>query len=104
MAGIVDIMIFENGSGGDLNLKNDDIETISGLMNQVYLALFGGNLEQNTSDDLSELEERNDWWGNSLLKKENQFNSNFERTLRTIPLNSSGLIKIENAAKEDLKY
>ena len=104
MAGIVDITIFENGSGGDLNLKNEDIETISGLTNQVYIAFFGGNIEQNTSDDLAELEQRKDWWGNFLLKKENQFNSNFERTLKTIPLNSSGLIKIENAAKEDLKF
>ena len=97
-------MIFENGSGGDFNLKNEDIETISGLTNQVYLALFAGNIEENTSDDLDELEQRNDWWGNFLLVKENQFNSNFERTLRTIALNSSGLIQIENAAKEDLKY
>ncbi len=104
MAGIVDIMIFENGSGGDFNLKNEDIETISGLTNQVYLAFFGGNEEQNTSDDLDELEQRHDWWGNFLLQKENQFNSDFERALKTIPLNSSGLIKIENAAKEDLKF
>ena len=100
----IDIGIYENGSGGDLNLKNDDIETISGLTNQVYLALFGGNIEENTSNDLVELEQRSDWWANSLLKAENQFNSNFERALRENPLNSGGLIALENAAKEDLKY
>ncbi|MCJ7802755.1 MAG: hypothetical protein MUP82_10410 [Candidatus Marinimicrobia bacterium] len=104
MAEIADIAIYENGSGGDWILKNDDIDNISGLTNQVYLAFFGGNIEQNTSDNLAELEQRNDWWGNFLLKANNQFNSNFERALRTIALNSAGLIAIENAAKEDLKF
>ena len=74
------------------------------MTNQVYLALFGGNIEQDTSDDLVELDERSDWWGNFFLKSENQFNSTFERTLKTIALNSSGLSKLENAAKEDLAF
>ena len=101
---IADIGIYENGSGGDLNLKNEDIEAISGLTNQAYLALFGGNKEQNTTENLDELEQRKDWWGNFYLKAESQFNSNFQRALRTIALNSGGLIKLEDAAKEDLKY
>jgi phage gp46-like protein len=101
---IADVAIYEAGSGGEWILKNDDIDTISGLTNQVYLALFGGNIEQDTSDDLLDLDQRNDWWGNFLLKEENQFNSTFERTLKTIALNSSGLSKLENAAKEDLQF
>jgi len=100
----IDVMIYESGSGGDLNLKNEDIEKISGLTNQVYLALFGGNIEQNTSDDLAELDERNDWWGNSLLQSEQQFNSFFERALNMIALTSGGISLLENAAKKDLKY
>lgn len=101
---IADLMIYENGSGGELNLLNEDLETIQGLTNQVYLALFGGNIEQDTSDDLNELDQRLDWWGNSLLVKENQFNSIFERTLKTTVLNSASIISLENAAKEDLKF
>lgn len=101
---ITDVSIYEAGSGGEWILKNDDIDAISGLTNQVYLALFGGNIEQDTSDDLVELDERSDWWGNFFLKSENQFNSTFERTLKTIALNSSGLSKLENAAKEDLAF
>lgn len=101
---VIDLMIYESGSGGDLNLKNDDLETVSGLTNQVYLALFGGNIEENTSDDLEDLDERNDWWGNYLLNEELQFNSSFERTLTTVTLNSGGISKLINAAKKDLKY
>jgi hypothetical protein len=40
---IADITIFESGDGGDLALINDDLATIEGLTNQVYLAWFGGN-------------------------------------------------------------
>ena len=100
----IDLMIYESGSGGDLNLKNEDIETVKGLVTQVYLALFGGNIEENTSDSLEDLEQRNDWWGNDLLPVDNQFNSNFERALTSVALNSNGITILENAAKKDLKY
>ncbi len=101
---IFDIMIFESGDGGDLNLKNEDIETISGLTNQVYLALFGGNKEESTSDDLDLLDKRSDWVGNFLLPVEQQFNSTFEKTINEITLTSAGIQTLVNAAKTDLEY
>jgi phage gp46-like protein len=100
---ILDLTIFESGDGGDLDLLNDDLNTIEGLTNQVYLALFGGN-RQSTDDSLSELDKRGDWWGNEYLEKENQFNSIFEQKLKQVALSSSGLQELENAAKEDLKF
>jgi len=103
-ADIIDIMIYESGSGGDLRIENDDIISISGLTNQVYLALFGGNIEQSTSDDLSELDQRLDWFGNELLDEEFQFNSLFEKRLTEVALNSAGISLLEDAALEDLKY
>ena len=101
---IADIAIYESGSGGEWNLVSDDLETISGLTNQVYLALFGGNIEQSTSEDLDQLDQRADWWGNSLLNIEQQFNSSFERLINEIALTGEGLSKLEDAAKDDLKY
>ena len=101
---IVDIMMFESGSGGDLSLQNDDIQTISGLSNQVYLALFGGNLQESTDENLAVLDERQDWWGNGLLPTEQQFNSIFEKTIRETTLTSGGIQTLINAAKEDLNY
>ena len=101
-ASIADLLIYESGDGGEFSLKNDDLETVSSITNQVYLAFFGGNLEQDTSDIIEDGEERSDWWGNELL--DIPFNSKLERTLNNVALNSSGLRQIENAAKEDLKY
>lgn len=82
------------GNGGDLQLLGNDLALVYGMENQVYLALFGGNVEGN-------------WWGNSLLMPNDtakQFNSNTERTLNTVALNSSGIAKIQAAVESDLKY
>lgn len=104
MKKILDIEIYETGDGGDLHLENGDFHTINGLSNQVYLALFGGNTEESTSEELDDAEDRKDWWGNEYLDEENQFNSSFERTLMNVALTSAGISKLENAAKEDLEY
>lgn len=100
----IDLTFYSNFDGGDLSLGNDDLNTIEGLSNQVYLALVGGNIEQSTDPELSELEQRFDWWGNSLLQESNQFNSEFERIVNSVALNSEGLIAVETAVKKDLEY
>lgn len=101
---ILDLAVHETGSGGDFNIKNNDIETINGLTNQVYLALFGGNIEESTTPDLDSLQERNDWWANTYLQVENQFNSLFEKALTEVALTSAGISVLVDAAKNDLKY
>lgn len=97
-------MLYESGSGGEMALKNEDIEVIHGLTNQVYLALFGGNIEQSTSEDLDLLSIRQDYWGNKYLESEFQFNSTLEATLRTTALNINGLSIIKSAVEKDLQY
>lgn len=94
---VADLTIYENFDGGDLFLQNDDLQIIDGLTNQVYLALFGGNVQQSESNELDEIEQRFDFWGGD-------FNSEFERKLKEVALNSAGIIEIENAAKLDLQY
>ena len=102
MVNILDILIYESGDGGEFQLMNDDIATVSSLTNQVYLALFGGNIEQDTTTEIEIGDERDDWWGNEYV--EVPFNSTFERTLNNVALNSSGLKQLENAAKDDMRY
>jgi len=104
MTEITDIMMYENGSGGELSLKNDDLESINGLTNQVYLALFGGNIQQSTSENLESLDIREDYWGNEYLEEELQYNSLFEKTIRTVTLNTNGLSILKDAAEQDLNY
>ena len=99
---IADISIYESGNGGDLALRANDIDIVRGFANQFYLALFGGNIEENTSERLTGQDQRNDWWGNNLIQE--KFNSNFERELMNNPLNSGGIANLENSAKEDLKF
>jgi phage gp46-like protein len=88
---MIDLMIYETGSGGELQSNDGYIKTVEGLTNQVYLALFGGNIE-------------GEWWGNSLQNEENKFVSTFENELRNVSLNSSGIAALENSAKKDLEF
>lgn len=100
-------MIYESGSGGEMAIASDDLVTNEVLYNQVYLALFGGNIEANTKADSLINEERFDWWGNQLFYADTQtkqFNSNTERTLQNVVLNSSGRLQIIQAVNEDLSY
>jgi len=103
MKNVTDIAFYESGDGGEMSLKNDDIEVIHGLTNQVYFHLFGGNIEQSTSESLDDLEIREDYFGNFYLNEENQFNSEFEKTLSTVVLNTNGLSDLKDAADLDLK-
>ena len=99
-----DITIFEDGDGGELVLNNEDIGTVDGFTNMVFLAWFGGNVSESTNENLKDQEQRGDWWGNSLFKEENQFNSELEKTLNNSNISSASLINIENAAKKDLQF
>lgn len=97
---MIDISIYESGDGGEFILSNNDLQVVDSFTNTVYLALFGGNIEQNTNTSISEEEERSDWWGNELLELD--YNSNFERALYSVALNSAGIKALEEAAKKDL--
>ena len=95
---VKDILITEEGSGGEFSIVNSDLELTNSLRNQVYLAFFGGNIK----DDVGE--QNNDYWLNDFLEEENRYISTFERTILEVPLTSSGLQKIKSAADQDLKY
>lgn len=99
-----DVLIYEGGNGGELSLKNGDIETTDSLANQAYLAHFGGNVEASTTGNEVEGEERSDWWGNSFIETGSQMNSEIERALNNNALTSAGRSNIEDAANKDLQY
>lgn len=102
-----DLAIIEsNGNGGDAQLVGNDLAVVYGLENQIFFALFGGNIEQSTNSSITEPDSK-DWWGNNLFMPNNpsiQFNSETERALNSTALNSSGRIVIENAMKKDLDF
>lgn len=101
-----DLLIYESLDGGDLRLLNNDLVIITCATNQVYLALFGGNKEQLTSQQISSVFEHQnlDWWGNSLLSVENQFNSRTEKIINEIAITKNGINKLHTAVEEDLAF
>jgi phage gp46-like protein len=102
-----DIALFESGSGGDFAIVNNDLLMGETLYQQIYLALFGGNIQASTESTYLETEDRYDYWGNSLIWKDiktKQFNSETERTILSTTLNSSGRLSIIQAVYQDLNY
>ena len=104
----MDVQVIENsGNGGDLVKTDKDIVTIEGLQNMPYIALFGGNVQASTPTERLESELAFDWWGNNLLHPNElaaQFNSETERRLLEVSLNSAGRIQIEEAIRKDLEF
>lgn len=102
-----DILLYETGSGGDFAIVNNDLLMGESLYQQIILALFGGNIEASTKQFYLETEDRFDYWGNNLIWKDvktKQFNSETERTIRSIALNSSGRLTLIQAVEQDLSY
>lgn len=101
-----DLKLIETGSGGDLVLLGNDLVVINSFQNMPYLALFGGNIEENTKT-YEYGEQRFDYWANELLYNKLpkiQYNSNTERLLNKSVLNSSSRLLIEETIKKDLSF
>lgn len=102
---IKDLLIWKNANGGDIHTSSD-IELGDSLPQLAFLCLFGGNKEASTTSNLIQKDERKDYWANSLFYRDEenkQFNSETERTLSKIALNSNGRIKVLSSVKNDLK-
>lgn len=101
-----DISILDTTKGGDLEFFKDDIVLTAGLRNNVYLSLFGGNVEESSDRVYNTGEKRFDWWGNSVFFENDtkkQFNSRTEKALREVAVTSSGRSIIQNAVIQDLQ-
>ena len=104
---MIDLLLYETGNGGDLVLKNTDLEQSESIYNSIYLALFGGNTEAITRADQPEGTQRYDYWANGLFWRETpeiQFNSQTERLLNESPITSASRLVIEEIVKADLAF
>jgi len=102
-----DINLFEGGSGGEMRILNSDLLLTETIYQTIYLALYGGNVEQDTTSEETDLEENFDYWGNQLFYSNNPdkwFNSQTERVLSTVALNGEGRRLIEDAVNADLQF
>lgn len=104
---MADLVIYETGNGGDVQLKGNDLAMTDGLTNMPLLGLFGGNTAASTTGPKLPNEQAFDWWGNYILFPNDQsvmFNSEFERALGNVSLTSSGRIILEGKIKADLAF
>jgi len=99
-----DIALFENFNGGDVLVNGNDLVKYYENEGQIYLALFGGNVEGDTPAVPQNGRDHVDYWGNFFLPVENQFNSKTERTLKLTELSSKGRGIIQAAVEYDLTY
>lgn len=94
----MDLSLFSFGTGSD-----SEFNVSSNVFNIIYLQLFGGNVEADTPVTPEPGQERFDWWGNSLLDRDVQFNSFTERALSSNSLGEQGLRNISIAIQRDLR-
>lgn len=96
--------IFEDGNGGQLVLRNNEIVQTRSLATLAYLLMFGGNVEAETEKENAPGELKFDWWGNDPAKPSDTWiNSRTEKVLRGIEISSSSRFTIEEAVKSDVK-
>lgn len=102
-----DINLHESGNGGEMSIVANDLLIGETLFQQVYLALFGGNIEAVTRGDEVIGQERFDYWANSLFFADNQtrqWNSETEKFITNMPFTTSNRLKLIEYAKIDLSY
>lgn len=95
-----DVYLYQTIDDGDINIDNGVVGISGGLATSVYLALFGGNKEdqQRKGDPFQ-------WWGNAIeADPDLTYRSETQYILRSLPLVPSSLRKLELAVLRDLDY
>lgn len=83
---MTDLKLIQTNSGGDLVLRGNDLATVTGVENALYLAMFGGDK----------------WVGNFMTDK--PYEGRTEKTLLEVALNSAGRQAILNAVNADIAF
>ena len=95
-----DVLLFQTTDGGGITVENGVVEMSGGLGVAAYLALFGGN-----EDDDGRADNPANWWGNlDEIDPARQYRSETQHLLQAIPATSGNLRRIEDAAGRDLAF
>lgn len=93
-----DVLIYQTPDGGDITVEGGFFELSPSLESAVYLALFGGNEQDDGRADNPE-----QWWGNFLENEPvKQYRSELQYLLCSIPAIPANLLRLEDAVKRDL--
>lgn len=94
-----DVLLFPANNDGEIEVEGGIVTMSSGLETAVYLSLFGGNKEDDGSQDTPF-----QWWGNSDEIPENQYRSETQNILQSLPATSLNLKRVKDASKRDLAW
>jgi len=94
-----DVLLFQTDDDGDINIVDGFVELTDDFRTAAYLSLFGGNENDDGKDDNPLT-----YWANLNETDPNKrYISETEFLLRSLPVTSSNLLRLEDAAKRDLK-
>ena len=97
----MDVHLRQENDGGEMTIENGLTEMSDGLETAAFLSLFGGN----DDDGGLQGDEPRQWWANfDETETEKQYRSQTQNLLRSIPLNTANLQRIEDAVYSDLAW
>lgn len=95
---MTDVLLYQTNDGGDITVTNGVAALSGGLETCVYLCLFGGNEDDDGSQDSP-----NNWWGNiGEIDPIRHYRSLTQYLLRSIPFSTGNLLRIKDAVVKDL--
>jgi phage gp46-like protein len=95
-----DVKLFQTNDDGEITVEGGITELTGGFDTSFYLSIFGGNFEDDGSQD-----NRKTWWGNLLEREpESKLVSRTQNLLRGLPASSGNLRRVEEAVKRDLQW
>jgi phage gp46-like protein len=95
-----DVLLFQTINDGDITITDGITQLTGGFDTAFYLSLFGGNFEDDGTQDNPLT-----WWGNLLENEpEGKYVSRTQNLLRGLPATSGNLRRVEEAARRDLQW
>ena len=95
-----DVKLFQTDDDGEITVENGLVEMSGGLETAAYVSLFGGNEDDDGSED-----NPNNWWANlNETDPTRRYRSETQNLLQALPATTGNLRRIEDAAGRDLSW
>lgn len=95
-----DVKLFQTTDDGEITVTDGIVEMSGGLETAVYVSLFGGN-----EDDDGRADNSFNWWANiDEIDPDQQYRSETQNLLQSLPAITGNLRRIEDAANRDLAW
>lgn len=95
-----DVLLFQTNDNGDIDVNDGIVTMTPSFETALYLSLFGGN-----QDDAGGSDRTLQWWGDiDEVEPARKYISETQNLIEGLPVTSSNLLRIEDAARRDLAW